>query len=655
MVFDSLVSKWVTNAHLNYIEGDGYTYTIQALIWGVIYAIPAIILKCITSHFNSKSYEKPPGSSSFAPLLNEVSEEVIVKDGGSQNLPIQELRDSIKRPRKFRPRWLKVLTFLGSTLVVLSILSFAVAPSVASSVGLISLLTSTMITFLIYIIVEFMAIRALCPSKARALIKGDQFKDVQSNKPQFIRQIYFAYKLHPYLFIFITLLGLIYVFVVPQITAGSCMAYYSPRGTVSFGPFWISTSFSRWLTLSKVCAHGKICRIYSTLPEDSSTGVILNVHTGIDVDTLTASYGTKADFEANKPLRSSKTGIDLKMEIDTTGERYIHAIFIDGLNPNTDYYVQFLYNGNSLGDANFRTLPSSNMESNLVMVVGGDSSGSDLSSTFIQEATKYNPDVILVGGDIVYDNGDFNCYYCWDYYLSLFDDLNKNSGRLIPLVLAVGNHDVGQDDFEFLDLDKNRNSFFLMFPQHTVNTSEAQVPLPDERLSYFYHKIGNMLHVTLDSGYLIDYDGQQNWLSTVANENPTLAKFAHYHVPMIPACYFRYDYDPRMDSWVQVFEQTRFMTVFENHVHLFKRTFPQKMTQFDGPGVTYIGDGAWGINPESCYEEDSDRNITQVFDTMGNVNHIWIVNVSATTVDYKAINVTGDAIDTYSQKIAHYI
>lgn len=49
----------------------------------------------------------------------------------------------------------------------------------------------------------------------------------------------------------------------------------------------------------------------------------------------------------------------------------------------------------------------------------------------------------MVGGDVAYDDGMVDCYYSWDTFLSLFDELSKANNRLIPLMTAVGNHDVG--------------------------------------------------------------------------------------------------------------------------------------------------------------------------------------------------------------------
>ena len=57
----------------------------------------------------------------------------------------------------------------------------------------------------------------------------------------------------------------------------------------------------------------------------------------------------------------------------------------------------------------------------------------------------YDPHVILIGGDIAYDDGMDTCFYSWDNFYNIFEDLNRNVSRIVPIVLTVGNHDVGFD------------------------------------------------------------------------------------------------------------------------------------------------------------------------------------------------------------------
>jgi len=36
----------------------------------------------------------------------------------------------------------------------------------------------------------------------------------------------------------------------------------------------------------------------------------------------------------------------------------------------------------------------------------------------------YDPDIIIIGGDTVYDDGMRTCYYSWDNFYDMFNSLN---------------------------------------------------------------------------------------------------------------------------------------------------------------------------------------------------------------------------------------
>lgn len=61
-----------------------------------------------------------------------------------------------------------------------------------------------------------------------------------------------------------------------------------------------------------------------------------------------------------------------------------------------------------------------------------------------------------------------SCYHAWDSFLSMFEDLNKALGTLTPLILGVGNHDVGLNNLSgrSLDIDDLTPLFLQYFPQH---------------------------------------------------------------------------------------------------------------------------------------------------------------------------------------------
>lgn len=67
----------------------------------------------------------------------------------------------------------------------------------------------------------------------------------------------------------------------------------------------------------------------------------------------------------------------------------------------------------------YRTLPDLNA-TNLKMVVGGDVGLTDSSDLIANFMISYDPDVILLGGDIAYDDGMRTCYHSWDNFYDIF-------------------------------------------------------------------------------------------------------------------------------------------------------------------------------------------------------------------------------------------
>jgi predicted MPP superfamily phosphohydrolase len=142
------------------------------------------------------------------------------------------------------------------------------------------------------------------------------------------------------------------------------------------------------------------------------------------------------------------------------------------------------------------------------MAVGGDVAMTKDGLTLINYFADYDPDLILLGGDIAYDNGYRSCYYSWDNFYDMFDSINKKLNRIVPIVLSVGNHDVGLPVMRKLKIPFNIEDipyYFLYHPQHSSNDSH-NIPAPENRSTFHIHKIGPMLHFHLDSGYLLSFE-----------------------------------------------------------------------------------------------------------------------------------------------------
>lgn len=88
------------------------------------------------------------------------------------------------------------------------------------------------------------------------------------------------------------------------------------------------------------------------------------------------------------------------------------------------------------------------------MAVGGDVSMTQQGKKITQNLVDYNPDIIIIGGDNTYDDGMRTCYYSWDNFYNLFDELNNKLNRLVPLVMSVGNHDVGFDSLATAEISR---------------------------------------------------------------------------------------------------------------------------------------------------------------------------------------------------------
>jgi len=304
----------------------------------------------------------------------------------------------------------------------------------------------------------------------------------------------------------------------------------------------------------------------------------------------------------------------------------------------------------------------------MIIAAGGDA-GTSLNTRQITESLgNYSLDAIIIGGDVAYDNGIRSCYYSFDLFFNMFKPVNKKLGRLIPYITSIGNHDIGFNAFQDGQVDITQNLYYIFFPLHSKYDKEGnilnEVPDLDERLPYNYHLVGNTVQICLDSGYMFKYDGvQKDFIKKVSEDFPNQIKMANFHVPMFPTCFNPlYDdvrtLDHPREHWAPLFNKYKFASVFENHVHLYKASFPlnEKGEKTDEGGVLYFGDGNWGINPDVCYPHHANGNETGLLAAYSDVTHVWLINITKDTVSHYAINITGHQFDkSFDLKSKNYI
>jgi hypothetical protein len=117
---------------------------------------------------------------------------------------------------------------------------------------------------------------------------------------------------------------------------------------------------------------------------------------------------------------------------------------------------------------------------------------------------------------VTYDNAMTYCYYPWDMFYGMVGKVSKlgtNNSRLVPLILALGNHDVGFNGLakQYVFPNVDGPWWYAYNPQHFADDNKS-IPEIQDRKSYGYHIIGSTVMVTLDSGYHVTYENQGQYL-----------------------------------------------------------------------------------------------------------------------------------------------
>ena len=335
---------------------------------------------------------------------------------------------------------------------------------------------------------------------------------------------------------------------------------------------------------------------YLTWMEDPTSTITIDWHSN------------EMEFET---LKFRKKGSEKWMDFESTvlpypfSDRLVHRVGIQGLEAETAYEIQF----NGLDSIfYFRTLPSTLNETSLKIAIGGDSMHQkEWLETTNRIAASYEPDFVIIGGDMAYENGlAENLPRIYDWIDAYTKTLVTEENRILPCIVAIGNHEVvggyynKYEGYEQTDEYRYRLApyFYSLFA------------FPGQP-GYNVLDIGNYLSlIILDTEHSNPVLGEQTkWLEkTLEERKEVLHKIPIYHVPAYPSVrdYEGFTQSLVRENWPPIFEANGVRIAFENHDHAYKRTFPLKNMQLDQAGIVYVGDGAWGVEP---------RDIHSVFDT----------------------------------------
>lgn len=269
--------------------------------------------------------------------------------------------------------------------------------------------------------------------------------------------------------------------------------------------------------------------------------------------------------------------------------RTIHTVELTGLRPGGKY--EFCFWPGKRGFA-FRTLPT-DLRRPVRFIVGGDVYHERAWMDAMNElAGKLDPAFVVIGGDLAYSCGGNQPERMerWDTY---FDSWKQKArapdGRLIPLLVTIGNHEVNGS---WNQPPERAAAFYSLFA------------MPGPR-GYNVLDAGRYLSLLLlDSAHTHPVEGDQTaWLRrSLATRRPVPHVFPVYHVPAWPSVRSETEGDSGQitqkirQHWCPLFERYGVRLAFEHHDHIFKRTHPIRAGKVDARGVVYLGDGAWGVN-----------------------------------------------------------
>jgi hypothetical protein len=374
--------------------------------------------------------------------------------------------------------------------------------------------------------------------------------------------------------------------------------------------------------------------LYLSWQHDPTSTMTVQWHTNLK-DLRSTLYYQKVGEERWKEAKGKAAAFHYSKQL-------VHTVELIHLEPATDYTFRI---GTFSTPYRFRTMPKQ-IDQRVRFVVGGDVYlYQNLLKKMNQQIAKLDPDFIVIGGDIAYANGQVRFFRKkgwavgrWNTFLKQWKkQMVTSDGRLIPMLVVVGNHDV---DLKRTTLQERGLLFSDLFA------------LPEPAKAYRAVDFGSYLSLfLLDTGHLQPIEGEQSkWLEgAFENRQKTPYKMAIYHLAAYPSVYPYMGEGPLKirQNWVPLFEKNKLQLAFENHNHAYKRTFAIKEGKVDEKGVVYLGDGAWGVSPRKPLSAKK----TWYLARSAQKNCFWSVTLFSKECAVESLDIKGRTIEKFTLKI----
>ena len=367
--------------------------------------------------------------------------------------------------------------------------------------------------------------------------------------------------------------------------------------------------------------------IYLTWQGDTSTTMTVVFQTLTPIKDGVVHYGSQSSLKARNYEKSCKARTTKFPGLN----RWVHFAQLKNLEPGETYF--FRAGSSKVGfsrERKFRTLTSGSEKKRFV--VGGDMWIEKATFQLMRQAASQSPHFAMVGGDIAYADGRLSHVNFWDKWFDGWDEFMVTpSGHMIPMVLAIGNHETQGGFNARPDAAPYYYNFFKQ-----------------DKRAYFSRKFGSDIIVyVLDSGHTNPQGGAQaRWLAQEMKRTKSVKnRFALYHVPCYPSYPGAFSGPNAVGGrkhWVPLFDRYNLKAAFENHYHTFKRTKPLRNNKVDPKGTVYLGDGCWGRPPRKVKTRKDWYD-----EKLASRRHVWLVDVEGDSVRYRAMDPRGRVFDSY--------
>ncbi len=274
---------------------------------------------------------------------------------------------------------------------------------------------------------------------------------------------------------------------------------------------------------------------------------------------------------------------------------YLHQATLAGLVAGSifDYRVM---SGTKIVYSSKAHAPKTKDQAHRFVVFGDVGAGTTAAKEIAMGVYKAQADLVLIPGDIVYDNGlvgEYNKRFWPIYNTAKPEAAGVPLMSSIPFVAAVGNHDLVSRDFDrFPDalayyyywqqpLNAPAGREGVVYPAIRGNEASQKAFLTGAGKAYpsmanFSYDYANAHWLVIDANNYVDWTDKEltDWVTKdLADAKDADWHFVLFHQPGFNSSRAHYE-QQQMRLLSPIFEQGKVDVVFTGHVHNYQRSYP---------------------------------------------------------------------------------